>query len=60
MNICARCCDNAEYIKFVKGEYHYLCANCYRKFDDIEKIFINIERDFMNKKLNSIKHIDFE
>lgn len=60
MICCDRCRAKAKYRDVVDGKNVDLCVDCYSAIEEIRKTFDEIEHDFMKRKVNYIKHIDFD
>lgn len=52
MLICDRCGEPAKFKEFVAGKNCDLCKSCLRKYDELSKIFSELEQNFLNKKMN--------
>ena len=58
MRICDRCGGPAIYSVYIAGKNQDLCKSCNKKYEELSKVFNDIERDFMEKRINGLTSLD--
>lgn len=59
MMICDRCRKrDPRYLNYIGSKYCDICEYCRKDYDNLEEIFISMEKTFMKGKI--LKHIDFQ
>lgn len=58
MRICDRCGKPALYSIYIASKNRDLCKPCNKKYEDLCSVFNDIERDFMEKKINGLTVLD--